>query len=156
MRVLIVCTGNICRSPLGEVVVRRALASASLAATVASAGTWDGMAGEAADPRAVAAAARRGYDLRPFVARPVRRFDFVQFDLMLGMTQGHVEELEALRRRGDTAVVRRYLDLTQDLAGDIADPYLGTEDDFETVLDQLEQGAPGIVEFVRGRRAPDL
>jgi protein-tyrosine phosphatase len=155
VRVLIVCTGNICRSPMGEAVVRHALAQAQLhqRAVVASAGTWDGTAGEGADPRAVAAAAARGYDLRDFVARPVCAADFAAFDLMLGMTGEHVQHLESMRARGTRTVIKRYLDLTEGLVErDVDDPYLGTEADFEHVLDLLEQGAPGIVGHVRSSR----
>ncbi len=156
MRLLIVCTGNICRSPLGEVVVRHALSEAGLAAKtqVASAGTWDGQTGEPADPRAVAAAARRGYDLLGFVARGVRHTDFTEFDVMLGMTQGHVQELESKRPRAATVAIRRYLDLSPTLLlRDVADPYLGSDADFDVALDRIEEGVPGIVAMVRAHNA---
>lgn len=158
MRLLIVCTGNICRSPLGEVVVRQRLADAGLAhkTTVASGGTWGGNAGSVADPRAVAAAARRGYDLVGFAARGVRRADFPRFDLMLGMTHAHVEQLEEMRARIGRCDIRRYLDFTADLTErDIADPYLGTDADFERALDSIEAGAVGIVAHVLRHCASD-
>lgn len=156
MRLLIVCTGNICRSPMGEVVVRHGLASAGLAArvAVASAGTWSGKAGEPADPRAVAAAARRGYDLRGFRARAVELADFAQFDVMFGMTQGHVAELLGLQPRDGSADIRRYLDLTDDIVErDVPDPYAGSVEDFEHALDLIERGAAGIVAHVLHRCA---
>ena len=89
LRVLMVCTGNICRSPTAEGVLRERLARAGLAGRVAvdSAGTQGYHTGEAPDPRAVKAAAARGYDLRSLKARPVLPADFMRFDFLLAMDE---------------------------------------------------------------------
>ena len=151
LRILVVCTGNICRSPMGEAVLRARLHGHGLGdrVVVASAGTYDGTAGEPADPRAIAVARDRGYDLRRHVARSLARADFQQFALMLGMTGEHVQELERLRPKGMRVDVRRYLDLTPGLDDrEVPDPYLGSMADFERALDLVEQGAEGIVSDV--------
>lgn len=153
LRILVVCTGNICRSPMGEAVLRARLHAQGLGerVVVGSAGTYDGTAGEPADPRAVAVARERGYDLRRHVARSVARADFNQCAWMLGMTGEHVGDLERQKPRGMKVEIRRWLDLTPGLdARDIPDPYLGSLGDFERALDLLELGADTIVaELVR-------
>ena len=105
-RVLMVCMGNICRSPTAEAVLRSKLAQAGLAhhVEVDSAGTHGYHTGEGPDPRAVAAAARRGYDLAALRARPVQADDFERFDLVLAMDQNN---LHWLRHRAPAAPVAR-------------------------------------------------
>ncbi|MEZ5964597.1 MAG: low molecular weight protein-tyrosine-phosphatase [Planctomycetota bacterium] len=156
MRVLIVCTGNICRSPTGEVVLRARVRASGLddRVVVASAGTWGGKVGEPADPRAVAAAARRGYDMSALRAAVVGPEHFATVDLMLGMTGAHVQQLEAMRPPQARSEIRRYLDLTPGLEErDVPDPYLGTDADFEHALDLVERGVDGVVAHLRSRLA---
>src|SRR5574337_947423 len=94
-RILCVCTGNICRSPTAEAVVRSSIRRAGLEerVLVESAGTHGYHAGEAPDPRAQKAAQSRGYDLSRQRARMVEALDFQHFDLLLTMDQGHLENL---------------------------------------------------------------
>jgi protein-tyrosine phosphatase len=97
-RVCFVCTGNICRSPSAEVVLRRLLAEAGLdgQVTVDSAGLGDWHVGEGADRRTVAALSRRGYDARQHCARQFRAADFAERDLVVALDAGHLRELRAL------------------------------------------------------------
>jgi len=98
IRVLMVCTGNICRSPTAEGVLRRKLADAGLQdqVEVASAGTVDYHAGSPPDHRAQQSARRRGYDLSRQRARQLRVEDFERFDLVLAMDADHVAEMNIL------------------------------------------------------------
>jgi protein-tyrosine phosphatase len=132
----VVCTGNICRSPIGEVVLRAKLAQAGIDdVVVTSSGTGGWHAGDPMDPRAAAALRRRGYDGSAHRAREFRGGWFADRHLVLAMDSGH---LSALVRRGgaDLAVpVELFADV------DVPDPYYGDESGFDEVLDQIEKAA---------------
>jgi protein-tyrosine phosphatase len=135
-QVEVVCTGNICRSPIGEAVLRAKLAQAGIDdVVVTSSGTGGWHAGDPMDPRAAAALRRRGYDAGAHQAREFRAGWFAERHLVLAMDSGH---LSALVRRGgaDRAVpVQLFADV------DVPDPYYGDESGFDEVLDQIEQAA---------------
>jgi len=157
-RVLMVCMGNICRSPTAEAVLRSKLAQAGLAQQVAvdSAGTHGYHTGEGPDPRAVAAAARRGYDLGALRARPVHTDDFERFDLVLAMDQ---DNLDWLRRRAPAAPTAR-IDLLltharQQGVREVPDPYYGPPAGFDRVLDLVEDACEGLLALCRSR-APSM
>lgn len=151
-RVLFVCTGNICRSPTAEGVAQRLVQEAGLGEriVVASAGTHGYHVGEPPDPRAVKAAARRGYDIAELRARKLEMADFQTFDLLLAMDVGHLEIM--LRRCPE--VYRPKLQLFMRYAGnhdldEVPDPYYGGDAGFEAVLDYCEDGVRGLIEFLR-------
>jgi protein-tyrosine phosphatase len=135
----VVCTGNICRSPMAEVVLRAKLARAGVEDVVVSSsaiGSWH--VGGPMDDRAEAALARRGYDGSAHV---VRQFDdawFGERDLVLGMDSGHVSVLA--RRAGPSYEVVDSYDVR-----DVADPYYGDDTTFDATLDQIEKAADVIV-----------
>ena len=153
-RVLFVCLGNICRSPTAEAVFRGILRreAASLAVEADSAGTHAYHVGSPPDARAIAAAARRGFDLTGLRARVVRTEDFERFDLLLAMDDENYREL---RRRAPAAArerVRRLLDFAPELGRrDVPDPYYGGDQSFEDVLDLVEAAARGLIRDLGGR-----
>ena len=154
--VLFVCTGNICRSPTAEGVMRERLAEAGLAArvTVDSAGLEGWHAGDPPDPRAIACAVARGYDLAPQRARRFSRADFDDFSLILGMDRGHVSALRARQGDGATASrVRLFLDFLPpddpQFGRDVPDPYYGDASGYELSLDLIERATPGLIEALR-------
>jgi len=152
-RVLMVCMGNICRSPTAEAVLRHKLREAGLegVVTVDSAGThghWH--AGEAPDRRSQAHAARRGYDLSGLRARQVVDADFDQFDLILAMDWDNLALLEDMCPPPARARLRRLTEHCRRRASPVVpDPYSGGVDDFEQVLDLVEDACDGLVDLLR-------
>ena len=141
-KILFVCTGNICRSPVADAVMRHHLRQAGLwqPGLVDSAGTHDYHRGHAPDPRSIASARQRGYDLSPLRARRVTAEDFGVFDEILAMDRGHLAFLQRLCPPADTpqARVGLFLDYLPGHHGqDVPDPYYGTSADFEIVLDLI-------------------
>ncbi len=148
-RILMVCMGNICRSPTAEGVLRDKLHAAGLAEQVEvdSAGTHaDWHAGEAPDPRSQRHAARRGYDLAALRARKVVVADFERHDLILGMDDDNLARLEDLCPRAHRAKLGRLTDHSvRFVASAVPDPYQGGAEDFEHVLDLVEDACDGLV-----------
>jgi protein-tyrosine phosphatase len=148
MRVLCVCLGNICRSPTAEGVLRDIAAreAPQLITTVDSAGTAGYHVGEPPDPRSVAIARERGYELSALRARQVSRSDFEQFDLMLAMDRANLAALRALAPARSPARLALFLHYAGVGAGDeVPDPYYGERGDFERVLDLVEQGSRALL-----------
>ncbi|MFD7153049.1 low molecular weight protein-tyrosine-phosphatase [Kribbella sp. NPDC059898] len=132
-----VCTGNICRSPMGEVVLRHKLAEAGVdGVEVTSSGTGGWHVGDRMDPRAAAALRRRGYDGTAHRAQQYERF--WERDLVLAMDSGH---LDTLARYGVAARL-----FARD---DVPDPYYGEDAGFDEVLAHIEKAADQWVDRLR-------
>lgn len=147
--VLFVCTGNICRSPTAEAIFRKLVAEAGMSEAILadSAGTHGYHVGEPPDARAQASAVDRGYDLSSLRARKVERADFERFDLIVAMDRGH---FTILSRMAESSAARK-LKLMMSYASrfeekDVPDPYYGGAQDFERVLDMLEDAARGLLD----------
>lgn len=154
MKILMVCTGNICRSPAAEGVLRSHLAHAGLAGrvTVESAGTHGYHIGDPPDRRMIAAAAARGYDIAGQRARRLVAEDFQAFDLILAMDRGHLAALERQAPAEARAECRLFGSLLPDAtAPDVPDPYYEADTAFADVLDLLEAGMPPLVALIRAR-----
>ncbi len=154
MKVLFVCTGNICRSPTAEGVFRALVAAAGLDGRIAtdSAGTHSYHVGEPPDRRSVAAARERGMDLSDLRARKVRAEDFRDFDLILAMDRSHYDALRRACPRDLAERVRLFLDFAPHLGlKDVPDPYYGAGDGFERVLDMIEAASAGLLDHIRER-----
>ena len=149
MRILFVCLGNICRSPTAEGVFRHVVASEAprLVLEIDSAGTAAYHIDEAPDGRSQRAAARRGIDLSDLRARQVTAHDFNRFDLILAMDRENLHSLERIRPAGSRSTLQLFLDYHPDNGGDweVPDPYYGSEDDFERVLDLTTAASRGLI-----------
>lgn len=148
LRVLMVCMGNICRSPTAEAVLRSKLAAAGIGAHVHvdSAGTHAYRVGEPPDERSQVHARRRGYDLSPLRAREVVEADYERFDLLLAMDWDNLALLEASCPPPHRRKLRRLMEYAPHAGSEVVpDPYYGGADDFARVLDLVEAACDGIV-----------
>ena len=160
LNILMVCSGNICRSPTAEAVLRAKLQRAGLSGVrVDSAGTHGYHISEAPDPRAQAAAKRRGYDLSRLRARPVHEADFTQFQWLLAMDRSHLAWLNkrfpphpALQvqhtEHQPVRLLMPHAPRFKDVA-EVPDPYYGGPEGFERVLDLVEDACNGLVDLIR-------
>lgn len=147
-RVLFVCTGNICRSPTAEGVARVLAAKQGVDHLFEfdSAGTHGYHVGEPPDPRTVAAARRRGYDLSALRARRVTEFDFIGFDHVLAMDREHLDFLRRACPAPHRHKLRLFLDYRRSFEQDeVPDPYYGGMQGFEQVLDLVEDAATQLI-----------
>lgn len=159
VRVMTVCTGNICRSPMAQVVLVDRFAAAGLDVVVESRGVSDEEGGNPIDRRARAALLARGYPGgEGHRARQVGADELARCDLVLAMTARHAAALRALAARGGQPgriALYRALEpgAPQLVPGrehllDIDDPWYGGPAQFEACLDQIEAGAQGVVRYV--------
>jgi protein-tyrosine phosphatase len=152
IKVLFVCTGNICRSPTAEGVFRHLAVSENLHEHIAadSAGTHAYHVGEAPDERSMVAAARRGYDLSAIRARKITANDFVEFDHILAMDRGHLSILEHSVPAEYRTKIAMFLDFSSKHRGaEVPDPYYGGGRGFEFVLDMIEDASEGLLADIR-------
>lgn len=162
LHVTFVCSGNICRSPMGHVILARMIEEASLSdqVTVSSSGTGDWHVGEQADPRTLAVLAANGYDGSRHRAREFDPEEFDEIDLVLASDEGHVRHL---RRLAPTPAHRERIRLVREFdpsavaAGTLetSDPWYGGEEHFSRCFTEVEAACRGIMDHVRGRLEPE-
>jgi protein-tyrosine phosphatase len=147
--VLLVCLGNICRSPLAEAAVRAEAARIGLDLEVDSAGTGAWHAGDAPDRRAQAVALRHGIDISAYRARQVTPADFTRFSHIVALDEDNLADLRRLAPAGGTATIGLLLDHVPERAGQgVRDPYYGNEDGFDATWDDVTAGARGLVRAI--------
>lgn len=166
--VLLVCLGNICRSPTAEEILRQKAAVAGMSLDIDSAGTGSWHIGKHPDSRAQKHAKERGYNISKLTARQVSADDFYKFDLILAMdkqnladlqvikqqllgSHEHTAEQQATAEQADTSTALARLALLSEedpnYGGDcVPDPYYGDEDAFEAVIDQIESSIDAWIE----------
>ncbi len=148
--VLFVCLGNICRSPLVEVVARDALARAGIELAVASCGIGDWHVGKGADPRMVAAAQAAGFDLGSHHARQLRVEDFDDHRWVLAMDRANLRELRRWCPPGRADRVGLFLEQAgMNAPLEVPDPYFGDESGFHEVVALVRRGVDGWVNRLR-------
>ena len=148
MNILIVCTGNICRSPTAEAVLRKKLSDVGLGDDVHidSAGTHGYHVGQMPDQRSAVVATQRGYDLSNIRSRQFKDDDYENFDVILAMDEGHLRTLMSNKPDSTGASLMLYLEFSQNQPGEsVPDPYYGGDQGFEQVLDMIEEGADTLI-----------
>lgn len=152
-RVAVVCLGNICRSPIADVVIEDRLAAAGLsgAVEVESFGTGPWHVGEPMDERSARVLREAGYDATRHRGQQVTAEHAGRFDLVLGMDSSNVADLVALLP-DDAERIHRFRDLDPEGPGDVPDPYAGGPEGFTSTLAVVERTADALV----GRLADTL
>lgn len=152
VRLLVVCLGNICRSPVAEGVLRARIAASTLAGRVEldSAGTGDWHVGEPPDRRAIANAAEHGIDIAGLRARQLASVDFQRFDWLLCADRANLRDVRARAPAAANARTALLLEWAGvEAQGEIPDPYTGGPAQFEHVFQLLDRAADGVIARLR-------
>ena len=143
-KVLFVCLGNICRSPLAEGMLKHKLGGSEHG--IDSAATSGHHQGEGADPRSIAVAHRYGIDLSDLRSRPFQSIDFELFDHILVMDNANYRDIKALAKtEKDIKKIELFLDYAEGSETEVPDPYYGGEFGFENVYQLLDSACDGFI-----------
>ncbi|WFS00491.1 low molecular weight protein-tyrosine-phosphatase [Rhizobium tumorigenes] len=147
-KILFVCMGNICRSPLAEGIFKHMALNAGRAAEfdIASAGTGGWYQGNPPDPRSIAVAAAHGIDIAAQRARRITAADFDRFDLILALDRDNLRVLEKMASGANAAKLHLFNRYALETGEDIPDPYYGNRDDFDRVYSMLLTGCKSLLE----------
>lgn len=147
-RILMVCLGNICRSPLADGLLLRKIKAQKLDAIVDSAGTANYHIGKAPDASMIRTAAKHGTDLEFLRARQFTSKDFQNFDHILVMDQANQRNvLQLAQSKDDEKKVNFLLDyLFPDQQKEVPDPYYGTSEDFEAVYQLVDKATDALIQ----------
>ena len=150
LKVLMVCLGNICRSPTAHGVLSALIKRRKLCdfLEVDSAGTGCWHLGEKPDGRSILAAQLRGYDLTDLIARQVKVIDFANFDYVLAMDSDNLRDLGEICPNEYKDKLDLLLKFGSSSEIVVPDPFYGETSDFELVLDLVEDACEGFLEYV--------
>lgn len=140
-KILVVCLGNICRSPTAEAVLRAMAKKMDIKVEIDSAGTINNHQGNLPDKRSMAAGQARGYSFEGIRSRPITVSDFEAFDLILAADNSNVADLNAICPIHLQHKISLFLSYAQAKTDQIPDPYYGGDEGFELVLDLLEDAS---------------
>ena len=152
-KVLFVCMGNICRSPTAEGVFRHKVKNAALENEIEidSAGTHAYHIGNPPDPRAQSAALKRGIDLSPLRARRVKPEDFMHYDYVIAMDESNRKDLQTVCPAGYEDRIHMFLDFGGSDNNEVPDPYYGSGNGFEIVLNLIEDASEGLLKHLSSK-----
>ena len=145
-KILMVCLGNICRSPLAEGILRDKIAKNKLDGEVDSAGTGGYHTGASPDSRSIEIASKKGLDISNQRARKVRSSDFEEFDLIFAMDVYNYQDLLKWAHEDEKSKIKLILnELYPNKNMSVPDPYYGGENGFENVYDMLDKACENII-----------
>ena len=147
-KILIVCLGNICRSPTAEAVLKAKAKQLGIEVEVDSAGTINHHQGKGPDKRSQAAGKRRGYSFEGISSRPVKQDDFAYFDYILAADKQNKHDLLALCPLQYQHKIQLFLSFSDVHETEIPDPYYGGTEGFELVLDLLETASEQLLDKI--------
>ncbi|KLN60723.1 phosphotyrosine protein phosphatase [Kiloniella spongiae] len=152
-KVLFVCTGNICRSPAADGILRHKLQESGLSAfiTTDSVGTHSYHIGEPPTTTGLKLAAKRGYDYSDLRARQISAKDFETFDMILAMDFGHREIACRKCHPKHQNKISMFLDHSPLEDKEVKDPYYGGPQDYEEMLDVIETGVSNLVKHLKAQ-----
>lgn len=146
LRVLTLCLGNICRSPVAEALIESKFTALGFPAIVDSAGTGARHVGHLADPRSREVAQKHGLELKS-LARQLSPADFYEQDIILAMDAQNLTDARRMAPPNATAKIRLMRDFDPETPGaDVPDPYYGGPEGFETMYQMLDRSAEGFVQ----------
>jgi len=153
-KVLMVCLGNICRSPTAHGIMETLIEKEGLSADIIvdSAGTGDWHIGKAPDPRTQQAAKRRGYDLSHLRARQVTVADLDDYDWVIAMDRQNRQNLLNMASDANRDRITLLLEHAGQIDAEVPDPYYGGEQGFEQVLDMVETAGAALLERIKLQR----
>ena len=149
-KVLMVCLGNICRSPIAEGILRQRVQEQGLPIETDSAGTSAFHVGEKPDSRMRAAALQNGVDISDLRARQFVQSDFDQFDIIYAMDRSNYNNIIRLARSEEDKVKVRMI-LNESNPGmdlEVPDPYYGGEQGFQDVIDMLNEAMDVVIQKI--------
>ena len=154
MKILMVCLGNICRSPIADGLLRRKVVENNLDVEVDSAGTIALHAGSAPDKRMITTANKRGTDISTLRARQFTVSDFDTFDLIFAMDNSNKSNILKLARNSDDEQKVHLLlsAITNREEANVPDPYYGDMSDFEHVSDLVDDATEVLIEKIKSRK----
>lgn len=153
-KILFVCLGNICRSPLADTIMHSLVEKRGCAENyeIDSAGILDYHVGESADPRMIFHAHRRGYMITHH-SRTVKKTDFEEFDIIVGMDDENISDLQYLAQTDEKRTkIHRMIDYCPEFgANSVPDPYYGGDAGFELVIDMLEVACANLLDTLEAK-----
>lgn len=153
MKILMVCLGNICRSPLADGLLRQKVTENKLKVEVDSAGTSAYHVGDAPDHRMTATAKSRGTDISFLRARQFKSNDFQEFDLIYVMDHSNLKNVLSLAQNEvDKEKVKLILGEISNSDAEVPDPYFGGQLGFEQVYDMLDEATEIIIEKIKNNQ----
>ena len=151
IKVLFICMGNICRSPMAEGAFAKVIQGAGLDTQILidSAGTHDYHVGDAPDLRAQRTALSHGYDIGALRGRQVQDSDFERFDYILAMDRQNLNNLTRRANARHHHKIRLLLSFSRRFPNlDVPDPYYGGQQGFDQTLDMVEDAAQGLLKTI--------
>lgn len=148
-KILFVCLGNICRSPMAEAIFRQKIIQAGLTHqfSVDSAGTSDWEEGNPPHPQAIATLQNHGVSTKQLISRPVTKTDFKNFDLIIGMDHKNMQDLQKLKPVNSRGKLRLFMSVSsKNPASDVPDPWYTHK--FEAAYQQIAAGIDNWLDYL--------